>query len=91
MAGAAGGVSAMPYMWLFSKARKPDPAMSVNGVLGRPGGHHRALRFRGYLAAVIIGLIGGVLVCLATVWLEKPRLTMPSAQCRSTSSMALGA
>jgi ammonia channel protein AmtB len=33
LAGAAGGMSAMFYMWWFSKAKKPDPSMSVNGVL----------------------------------------------------------
>ena len=33
LAGAAGGMSAMLYMWWFSKAKKPDAGMSVNGVL----------------------------------------------------------
>jgi len=33
MAGAAGGVSAMLYMWLAGPTKKPDAAMSVNGIL----------------------------------------------------------
>ena len=30
---AAGGMSAMFYMWWFGPSKKPDPGMSVNGVL----------------------------------------------------------
>src|SRR5215210_716739 len=33
LAGAAGGVSAMAYMWLFGRAKKPSPSLSVNGIL----------------------------------------------------------
>src|SRR5262245_12710079 len=33
LAGAAGGVSAMTYMWLFGPSKKPSPGMSVNGTL----------------------------------------------------------
>jgi len=33
LAGAAGGISAMTYIWLFGPSKKPDPGMSVNGVL----------------------------------------------------------
>jgi Amt family ammonium transporter len=63
MAGAAGGVSAMTYMWLFGATKKPDPGMSVNGVLA--------------WAAVVIGLISGVIVCRASVLLEKWKIDDP--------------
>jgi len=33
LAGAIGGMAAMFYMWLFGPAKKPDPSMSVNGLL----------------------------------------------------------
>ena len=33
MAGAAGGGTAMLFMWLFGPSKKPDAAMSVNGIL----------------------------------------------------------
>ncbi len=33
LAGAAGGVAAMCYMWLVSPLKKPDGGMSVNGIL----------------------------------------------------------
>jgi Amt family ammonium transporter len=33
LAGAAGGLSAMIYMWLFGPGKRPDPSMSVNGIL----------------------------------------------------------
>ncbi len=33
LAGAAGGISAMFYMWWVGPTKKPDPGMSVNGVL----------------------------------------------------------
>ena len=34
MAGAAGGVSAMTYAWFlsYSRSKKPDPGLSVNGI-----------------------------------------------------------
>ena len=44
LAGAAGGMSAMFYMWWFGPTKKPDPGMSVNGVLAGLGRHHGALR-----------------------------------------------
>jgi ammonium transporter, Amt family len=33
LAGVAGGVSAMTYMWLFGPTKKPSPGLSVNGIL----------------------------------------------------------
>ncbi|MCI0396406.1 MAG: ammonium transporter [Chloroflexi bacterium] len=74
LAGAAGGVSAMLYMWLISPTRKPDPGLSVNGILAGLVAITAPCAFVSTTAAVVIGLVAGVLVCLATVWLEKARI-----------------
>ena len=44
LASCAGMLAAMIYMW--KNTGKPDPAMTGNGLPGRPGRHHRALRLR---------------------------------------------
>jgi Amt family ammonium transporter len=77
MAGAAGGVSAMAYIWLFGPTRKPDPATSVNGVLAGLVAITAPCAFIDSWAAVVIGLIAGVWVCIATVWLEKAKIDDP--------------
>jgi Amt family ammonium transporter len=77
LAGAAGGISAMLYMWWFGPVRKPDPSMSVNGVLAGLVAVTAPCAFIDTWAAVIIGLVAGVLACLATVWLEKARIDDP--------------
>ncbi len=71
VAGAAGGLSAMFFMWFFGPVKKPDPSMSVNGVLAGLVAITSACAFVTPLAAVLIGLIGGVIACLATAWIEK--------------------
>jgi Amt family ammonium transporter len=71
LAGAAGGCSAMCYMWLFGPAKKPDPSMSVNGLLAGLVAITAPCAFVTPIVSVLIGLIAGVLVCLATVWIEK--------------------
>jgi Amt family ammonium transporter len=77
LAGAAGGCSAMTYMWLFGPTKKPDPGMSVNGILAGLVAITAPCAFVDGWAAVVIGLIGGVLVCLASVWLEKWKIDDP--------------
>jgi Amt family ammonium transporter len=77
LAGAAGGISAMFYMWWFGPTKKPDPGMSVNGVLAGLVAITAPCAFVDTWAAVVIGLIGGVLVCLATFALEKMRIDDP--------------
>ena len=77
MAGAAGGLSAMLYMWLVSPVKKPDPALSVNGVLAGLVAITAPCAFVTPISAVIIGLIAGVLVCLATFALEKMQIDDP--------------
>jgi Amt family ammonium transporter len=77
LAGAAGGVSSMLYMWWFGPTRKPDPGLSVNGVLAGLVAITAPCAFVSPLASVIIGLIAGVLVCFATFGLEKLHIDDP--------------
>jgi ammonium transporter, Amt family len=77
MAGAAGGVSAMTYMWLVGPSKKPDPGMSVNGVLAGLVAVTAPSAFVDGWAAVVIGLLAGVLVCWASVVLEKLKIDDP--------------
>lgn len=77
MAGAAGGVAAMTYMWLFSPIRKPDPAMSVNGILAGLVAITAPCAFVDSWASVVIGLIAGLIVCWASVWIEKLKIDDP--------------
>jgi Amt family ammonium transporter len=77
MAGAAGGVSAMTYMWLFGSTRKPDPGMSVNGILAGLVAITAPCAFVDSWAAVVIGLVAGVIVCWASVWIEKLKIDDP--------------
>ncbi len=77
MAGAAGGFSAMIYMWLFGPGKKPDPSMSVNGVLAGLVAITAPCAFVESWAAVVIGLVAGVLVCLSAFWLEKAKIDDP--------------
>ncbi len=77
LAGAAGGLTAMAFMWLFSPARKPDPGMSVNGVLAGLVAVTAPCAFIDPWAAVVIGMVAGVLVRYAAVWLEKLHIDDP--------------
>lgn len=77
LAGASGGVGAMTYLWAFGPSRKPDPALSVNGVLAGLVAVTAPCAFITPLSAVVIGLVAGVLVCLATVALEKLHIDDP--------------
>ena len=71
LAGAAGGVAAMLYMWLLGPTRKPDPGLSVNGLLAGLVAVTAPCAFVDAWAAVVIGLVAGVLVCLVTFALER--------------------
>ena len=77
LAGAAGGMSAMLFMWLLGPSKKPDPGMSVNGVLAGLVAITAPCAFVDVTAAVVIGLIAGVLVCLASTLLEKLKIDDP--------------
>ena len=77
LAGAAGGVSAMTYMWLAGPTKKPDPGMSVNGILAGLVAITAPCAFVDSWAAVVIGLIAGLIVCWASVLLEKSKIDDP--------------
>lgn len=77
LAGAAGGVAAMTYMWLFGSARKPDPGNSVNGILAGLVAITSPCAFVDSWAAVVIGLIAGVWVCVAATLVEKAKIDDP--------------
>jgi ammonium transporter, Amt family len=77
LAGAAGGVSAMTYIWLSGPTKKPDPGMSVNGILAGLVAITAPCAFVDSWAAVVIGLIAGLIVCWASVLLEKWKIDDP--------------
>jgi Amt family ammonium transporter len=77
LAGAAGGCSAMAYMWLVGPSKKPDPGMSVNGILAGLVAITAPCAFVDGWAAVVIGLIAGLIVCWASVLLEKLKIDDP--------------
>ncbi|MBL8078332.1 MAG: ammonium transporter [Anaerolineales bacterium] len=77
LAGAAGGVSAMTYMWLFGPSKKPDAGMSVNGLLAGLVAITAPCAFVDPWAAVVIGLIAGVIVIFASSLLEKLKIDDP--------------
>lgn len=76
LAGAAGGIAAMTYTWLVSH-KKPDPGMMVNGVLAGLVAVTAPCAFIEPFAAVIIGAVGGVIVILATILLERLKIDDP--------------
>ena len=77
LAGAAGGCAAMTYMWLIGPSRKPDPGMSVNGILAGLVAITAPCAFVDPWAAVVIGLISGVLVCIVSFALERAQIDDP--------------
>lgn len=77
LAGAVGGFTAMSFMWLTGPAKKPDASMSVNGVLAGLVAVTAPCAFIDIWAAVVIGAVAGVLVCLATSLLEKLKIDDP--------------
>jgi ammonium transporter, Amt family len=77
IAGAAGGCSAMFSMWWFGPSKKPDPSLSVNGVLAGLVAITAPCAFVGSSAAAVIGLIAGLLVCLVTFGIEKLQIDDP--------------
>ncbi len=77
VAGAVGGCAAMGYMWWIHPSKKPDPSMSVNGLLAGLVAITAPCAFVDAIGAAIIGAVAGVLVCLASVWLEKAQIDDP--------------
>src|SRR3989441_2581242 len=68
LAGAAGGVVAMIYMWL--KFGKPDPSMMANGTLAGLVAITAPCAFVTAPSAVLIGGVAGLLVCVAVFFID---------------------
>jgi Amt family ammonium transporter len=68
IAGAIGGVAAMFYMWI--RYGKPDPSMTANGCLAGLVAITAPCAFVNASTSFVIGLIGGILVCLAVPFVE---------------------
>jgi ammonium transporter, Amt family len=77
VAGAVGGCAAMFYMWWFGPSKKPDPSMSVNGILAGLVAITAPCAFVDSIGATIIGLVAGVWVCIAAFILEKLQIDDP--------------
>jgi ammonium transporter, Amt family len=77
LAGGAGGCSAMLTMWWFGPSRKPDPSLSVNGILAGLVAITAPCAFVGTASAVVIGLVAGGIVCLVTFGIEKLHIDDP--------------
>jgi Amt family ammonium transporter len=69
LAGAAGALTAMIYVW--RKYGKPDPSMLANGMLAGLVAITAPCAFVTAPSAVLIGGIAGVLVCVAVVFIER--------------------
>jgi Amt family ammonium transporter len=68
IAGAIGGLVAMFYMWI--RFGKPDPSMTANGALAGLVAVTAPCAFVNAIAAFMIGLVGGLLVCIAVPFVE---------------------
>jgi Amt family ammonium transporter len=69
LASASGCLAAMCYMWI--RTGKPDPSMSANGLLAGLVAITAPCAFVNSVSAFAIGLIAGVLVCLAVLFLDQ--------------------
>ncbi len=75
LASCAGGMAAMFYWW--RRFGKPDPSMSANGLLAGLVAITAPCAFVPSWAAVVIGIVAGLIVCEGVVLLERRRLDDP--------------
>ncbi len=68
VAGAVGGLTAMFYMWV--RYGKPDPSMTANGALAGLVAITSPCAFVNASSSFVIGLVAGVLVCVAVSVVE---------------------
>ncbi|QEN06481.1 ammonium transporter [Oceanispirochaeta crateris] len=75
LAAAAGGITAMITIWMVSG--KPDLSMALNGALAGLVAVTAPCAFIDPWAAIVIGAIGGIIVVLASIGLDKIRIDDP--------------
>ena len=75
LAAAAGAIAAMVTIWMIGG--KPDLAMVMNGCLAGLVAITAPCAFVAPWAAILIGLVGGILVVLGTLALDKLRIDDP--------------
>ncbi|MGD9795877.1 MAG: ammonium transporter [Acidimicrobiia bacterium] len=69
LAGAAGAVTAMAFIWL--KTGKPDVAMTGNGLLAGLVGVTAGCWVVSTIGAIIIGALAGILVVVSVLFIDK--------------------
>ncbi|HJX02180.1 MAG TPA: hypothetical protein VJ348_03255, partial [Candidatus Humimicrobiaceae bacterium] len=69
LAAAAGSISAMFYVW--ARFKKPDASMMLNGALAGLVAITAGCALVSPYSAIIIGIIAGVLVCIAIDFFDK--------------------
>jgi Amt family ammonium transporter len=75
LAAVAGAVGAMATIWI--KTGKPDVAMTANGLLAGLVSITAGTAAVSYLAAIAMGLIGGVLVVFSVLFFDRIRIDDP--------------
>ena len=76
IAGAFGAIAAMFYM-MSTGAKKPDPGMMANGMLGGLVAITAPCAFVSPLSSAIIGILAAILVCVAVPFFEKRGIDDP--------------
>jgi ammonium transporter, Amt family len=69
LSSAAGAIAALLYVWTLS--RKPDLGMACNGMLGGLVAVTGSCAFVAPAAAVLIGMIAGILTAVAVIGIER--------------------
>ncbi|HVM62426.1 MAG TPA: ammonium transporter [Verrucomicrobiae bacterium] len=75
LAAAGGGIAAATFMIMTT--RKPDPTITINGLLAGLVASSAGAPFISPTAAVIISVVAGLLACLAVQFLDKRRVDDP--------------
>lgn len=75
LAASAGAVASMLFAWVILK--KPDLSMALNGVLGGLVSITAGADAVSPLASIIMGAIGGVIVVISILFLDKIRIDDP--------------